>query len=99
MNETVTQLQNAEQDKAKLQKMLNETGSSDIKTVPVSVDQVDNKVTEDHDNIVSLEMKIKTLTETVKVSENIAAELESIKGANLFFSQVILAIRLLDRNI
>lgn len=84
LNETVTQLQNAEQDKAKLEKMLNETGSGDNKTVPVSVDQVDNKTTEDQDKVTSLEMSIKDLTETVKASEKIAAELEKVKGARPF---------------
>lgn len=84
MNETVTQLQNAEQDKTKLQKLLNESG--DNKTVPVSVDQIDNKVVEDYDKITTLEMRITTLTETVKASENIAAELETIKGARRFIS-------------
>lgn len=89
LNETVTQLQNAEQDKAKLQKMLNEIGSGDSKTVAVAVDQVDNKVAEEQDKIASLEMKIKVLTETVKASENIAVELEKIKGAGLFICYYI----------
>lgn len=90
LNETVTQLQNAEQDKAKLQKMINETGSGDSKTAPVSVDQVDKKVAEDQDKISSLEMRITVLTETAKASENIAAELEKIKG--LFIFLVILEV-------
>lgn len=68
--------------------MLNETGSGDNKTVPVSVDQVDNKVAEDHDKIASLEMKIKILTETVKASENITAELEKNKGV-LFILAIV----------
>lgn len=85
MNETVTQLQNAEQDKAKLEKLLNETGSGDNKTVPVPVDPVDNKLADDRDKIASLEMKINTLTEIVESSKNIAAELERNKGANHLF--------------
>lgn len=84
LNETVTQLHNAEQDKAKLEKMLNETGSGDNRTVPVSVDQVDNKVAEDQDKVASLEMRIKDLTETVKASEKLSADLEKVKGARPF---------------
>lgn len=66
-----------------MEKLLDETGSGDNKSV--SVDQVDNRFADDHDKIASLEMKIKTLTDTIDASQNIAAELEKNKGTDLLF--------------
>ncbi|KAJ2943788.1 hypothetical protein O0L34_g8108 [Tuta absoluta] len=87
LNETTTQLQNAEHDKARLEKLLNEQSNVEIKTVtPLGTDQVDNvpKVGEGDglksDKISELEMKVKKLTAAVESTEKITVELSNVKA-------------------
>ncbi|XP_063833985.1 GRIP and coiled-coil domain-containing protein 2-like isoform X1 [Ostrinia nubilalis] len=73
LNETVNQLQNAEQDKAKLEKLLND---NEKVSLPSSSDEVDGcKGSE----ISDLQAKIVSLTAAVEASENVTAELEKLK--------------------
>lgn len=79
LNETTTQLQNAEQDKAKLEKMLKEN-CSEVKSQAQGGDEVDSSKREDVKKVSDLEIKVKTLADAVDASEKIAIELEKLKG-------------------
>ncbi|KAL0850045.1 hypothetical protein ABMA28_011949 [Loxostege sticticalis] len=73
LNETVNQLQNSEQDKAKLEKLLND---NEKPSTPSSKDEIDGcKVSE----ISDLQAKVMSLTATVEATENVASELEKLK--------------------
>ncbi|XP_049887627.1 GRIP and coiled-coil domain-containing protein 2 [Pectinophora gossypiella] len=87
LNETTAQLQNAEQDKARLEKLLNEQERTDIKAaVTTGTDQVDSapKVGDGDgiksDKVTELELKVKTLQAAVDASEKIAVELGKVKS-------------------
>lgn len=77
LNETITQLQQTEKDKAKLEKLLNDSKSSNI-------DEVDSAKTES--TVVNrtenneLEEKVKTLTVALETSKNDTTELDKLKG-------------------
>ncbi|XP_075983314.1 uncharacterized protein LOC142981334 isoform X2 [Anticarsia gemmatalis] len=83
LNETISQLQQAEQDKAKLEKLLNDNKSS----APVDQDEVDgikqdnktiNAANEAHIN--ELEAKIKSLNATLETTKNSTSELDKLKA-------------------
>ncbi|CAG4923712.1 unnamed protein product [Colias eurytheme] len=71
LNETTTQLQNSEQEKLKLKKLIDETDN----TTKTSVDEVDSSNNRDSETpkveILELESKIKSLTSTI---ENLEVE-------------------------
>lgn len=79
LNETVALLQSTEQDKAKVEKMLNESGYVDKTVVERGPDAVsDNLVgSGDTSEVLELQTKVNSLTE---VSEKVSAELEKVKG-------------------
>ncbi|CAH0747267.1 unnamed protein product [Diatraea saccharalis] len=68
LNDTIIQLQNAEQDKAKLEKLLNQNEKVQI---PESKDETDNA------SVLNLQTK---LTESVAASEKIEAEVQKLKA-------------------
>ncbi|XP_053601866.1 GRIP and coiled-coil domain-containing protein 2 isoform X2 [Plodia interpunctella] len=72
LNETTTQLQNVEHDKAKLEKLLQENGTKQS----VSCDAVDGVKEE----IGDLQAKVTTLTEAAELAEKKTAELEIIQA-------------------
>lgn len=77
----MTQLQNAEQDKFKLEKLL----VGEKSTVPHNTDEVDSsKMSE----ISDMQAKIKYLSAAVEASENTQAEVEKIKGIISIVSNV-----------
>ncbi|RVE50995.1 hypothetical protein evm_004404 [Chilo suppressalis] len=69
LNDTINQLQNAEQDKAILEKLLSENEKT---PKSASKDEVDN--------VSNLQSKVQTLTETVAASEKIEADLKNLKA-------------------
>lgn len=83
LNETVSQLQDAEQDKAKLEKLLQESGSKERKLSPGSnTDEVDGSKKDDQfvGEISELQAKVNNLTVEVEASERKTAEIEKLKG-------------------
>ncbi|KAM3966725.1 uncharacterized protein ACR2FA_012269 [Aphomia sociella] len=82
LNETTTQLQNSEQDKARLEKLLQENNSNHSKSVSnESTDEVDNNSGNvmSQSDITNLQNKVKTLSATIEASHQETTELEKLK--------------------
>lgn len=78
LNETTTQLQNSEQDKAKIEKLLHEVNTKHTKPVK-DTDEVDNSSIKVEEDIIKLQDKVKILTASIETSKETAAELERLK--------------------
>ncbi|XP_059049048.1 GRIP and coiled-coil domain-containing protein 2-like isoform X2 [Achroia grisella] len=77
LNETTAQLQQTEQDKVRIEKLLHETNSKDTKSISaMGIDVVDNSCKKVEDDILNLQCKVKTLTVE---SQETNAELEKLK--------------------
>ncbi|CAH2068802.1 unnamed protein product, partial [Iphiclides podalirius] len=86
LNEVTIQLQNAEQEKMQLQKLLdkneisNYSNSSSVNNIDVTDNCDKDKTTENHTEVVELQEKLKSLTNALETSEKSVAKLGSLEA-------------------
>ncbi|KAG6452634.1 hypothetical protein O3G_MSEX007725 [Manduca sexta] len=80
LNETVTQMQNSEQDKARLEKLLNEKAILESKLdAPLNQDVIDGTDRDEHSGK-DLQEKIEKLTVALEAAKQDCSELEKVKA-------------------